>query len=41
MSFVQLGENNGTHTVLLKGAEDGERIVLNGAYQMKMMYLNQ
>lgn len=41
MSFVQLGENNGTYTVLLKGAEDGERIVLNGAYQMKMMYLNQ
>jgi RND family efflux transporter MFP subunit len=41
MSFVQLGENNGTYTVILKGSEAGERIVTNGAYQMKMMYLNQ
>ena len=38
---VSLGEDNGTFTVINKGIEEGERIVTNGAYQLKMMYLNQ
>ncbi|MBI3520647.1 MAG: efflux RND transporter periplasmic adaptor subunit [Bacteroidetes bacterium] len=39
--YVSLGENNGTYTVINKGLEEGERIVTNGAYQLKMMFLNQ
>lgn len=39
--YVSLGDNNGTYTVINKGLEEGERIVTNGAYQLKMMYLNQ
>jgi len=39
--YVSLGENNGSYTVINKGLEEGERIVTNGAYQLKMMYLNQ
>jgi len=39
--YVSLGENNGSYTVINKGVEEGERIVTNGAYQLKMMYLNQ
>ena len=41
MSYVQLGNDNGESTVILKGAEEGERIVVNGSYQLKMIYLNQ
>lgn len=39
--YVSLGEDNGTYTVINKGIEEGERVVTNGAYQLKMMYLNQ
>lgn len=39
--FVSLGEDNGSFTVINKGVEEGERIVTNGTYQLKMMYLNQ
>jgi cobalt-zinc-cadmium efflux system membrane fusion protein len=39
--YVSLGENNGSYTVINKGLEEGERIVTNGTYQLKMMYLNQ
>jgi cobalt-zinc-cadmium efflux system membrane fusion protein len=39
--YVSLGENNGSYTVINKGIEEGERIVTNGTYQLKMMYLNQ
>ncbi|QQS31099.1 MAG: efflux RND transporter periplasmic adaptor subunit [Sphingobacteriales bacterium] len=39
--YVQLGENNGTHTGILKGIEEGERVVNNSGYQLKMIYLNQ
>ncbi len=39
--YVLLGEDNGSYTVIDKGVEDGERIVTNGTYQLKMMYLNQ
>ena len=39
--YVSLGEDNGSYTVINKGIEEGERIVTNGTYQLKMMYLNQ
>ncbi len=39
--YVSTGENNGQYTTILKGVEENERIVLNGTYQLKMMYLNQ
>ncbi len=41
VSYVQLGENNGTYTSILKGVEEGERAVTNASYQLKMIYLNQ
>lgn len=41
VSYVQLGENNGTYTSILKGVEEGERVVTNASYQLKMIYLNQ
>jgi len=41
VSYVSIGQNNGSHTVILKGTEEGERVVTNATYQMKMIYLNQ
>ncbi len=41
VSYVQTGENNGTFTRILKGVEEGERVVVNAGYQLKMIYLNQ
>ena len=41
VSYVQIGENNGMYTSIVKGVEEGERIVVNGSYQLKMIYLNQ
>lgn len=41
LSYITLGHNNGTHTVIKKGIEEGERVVTTGTYQMKMIYLNQ
>lgn len=41
VSYVSLGEDNGTHTVVLKGIEEGERFVTTGTYQVKMMLLNE
>lgn len=41
VSYVQLGENNGTFTSIVKGVEEGERVVVNASYQLKMIYLNQ
>jgi len=40
-AYVQLGENNGTHTRVLKGVEEGQRIVVNSTYQLKMIHLNK
>ena len=39
--FISPGDDNGTHTVVLKGIEEGERYVMEGTYQVKMMMLNQ
>lgn len=41
LSYVSLGENNGSYTVINKGIEESERVVVNGTYQLKMIYLNQ
>ena len=41
VSFVQPGDNNGRATVILKGIEEGEHVVTNNVYQMKMIYQNQ
>ena len=41
ISFVQKGESNALHTVIIKGVEAGERVVTENIYQMKMIYLNQ
>lgn len=39
--YVLIGEENGTYSVINKGVSEGERIVVNGSYALKMMYLNQ
>lgn len=41
LSYVQTGEDDGTRTLVLKGIEEAEKVVVNGAYELKMMYLNQ
>lgn len=41
ISFIVKGQSNDKATVVSKGAEDGERVVISNVYQMKMMYLNQ
>jgi RND family efflux transporter MFP subunit len=41
VSYVQLGDNNGTHTSILKGVNEGQRVVVNASYQLKMIFLNQ
>ena len=41
LTYVQTGEDDGTRTLILKGIEEGEKVVVNGAYEVKMMYLNQ
>lgn len=41
LSYVQAGEDDGTRTLILKGVEEGEKVVSAGAYEVKMMYLNQ
>ena len=41
LSYVQTGEDDGTRTLILKGLEEGGKVVVNGAYEVKMMYLNQ
>jgi membrane fusion protein, heavy metal efflux system len=41
IAFIQKGEANALYTNILKGAEEGERIVTGNVYQMKMIYLGQ
>ncbi len=41
LSYVQTGDDDGTRTLIVKGIEEGQKIVVNGAYAVKMMYLNQ
>ncbi|MDX1913506.1 MAG: efflux RND transporter periplasmic adaptor subunit [Saprospiraceae bacterium] len=39
LAYVQTGEDDGTRTLILKGIEENEKVVVNGAYEVKMMYL--
>jgi multidrug efflux pump subunit AcrA (membrane-fusion protein) len=41
VAYVATGTNNGDRTTIIKGLEAGEKVVINSAYQLKMMYLNQ
>ena len=41
LAYVQTGEDDGTRTLILKGIEEGTKVVVSGAYEVKMMYLNQ
>ena len=40
-AFIETGENNGSYTTILKGVDEGQRVVTNAAYQLQMIYLNQ
>jgi multidrug efflux pump subunit AcrA (membrane-fusion protein) len=41
LRYVSTGERNGHEVVIKEGIKAGERIVSAGAYQVKLMYLNQ
>lgn len=41
LAYVQTGEDDGARTMILKGIEASEKVVVNGVYEVKMMYLNQ
>jgi RND family efflux transporter MFP subunit len=41
ISYVNKGTSNSKVVNIIKGVEEGERVVTNGAYQMKTMFLNQ
>jgi RND family efflux transporter MFP subunit len=41
ISYVNKGTSNGKAVNIIKGVEQGERVVSNGVYQMKTMFLNQ
>jgi RND family efflux transporter MFP subunit len=41
ISYVNKGTSNGKVVNIIKGVEDGERVVTNGVYQMKTIFLNQ
>jgi len=41
ISFISKGSSNEKFTTILKGLEEGERVVTGNVYQMKSIYLNQ
>lgn len=41
LHYLKTGADNGMATVVEKGLEDGERFVMSGTYQLKMIYFNQ
>lgn len=41
ISYINKGLSNGKYTTIIKGVEEGERVVVSGVYQMKTIYLNQ
>ncbi len=41
ISFISKGETNNRQTIIYKGVEEDERVVIKNVFQMKMMYLNQ
>ena len=41
ISYINKGSSNTKYTMVIKGVEQRERVVTNGVYQMKTIYLNQ
>jgi RND family efflux transporter MFP subunit len=41
LAYVQTGEDDGVRTLILKGIAEGEKVVINGTYEVKMMYFNR
>ncbi len=41
LAYVQTGDDDGTRTLILKGIDQSEKVVVSGTYEIKMMYLNQ
>lgn len=41
VAYVATGMNNGDRTTITKGLETDEKVVINSAYQLKMMFMNQ
>lgn len=41
VKYVQTGQSNASRTIIIKGLDENERIVVEGAYQVKSIYLNQ
>lgn len=41
VAYVATGTNNGDRTTITKGLETGDKVVINSAYQLKMMFMNQ
>ncbi len=39
--YLEIGEAGSLSTIVLAGTASGEKVVTSGAYQLKMMYLNQ
>ena len=39
--YVRLGDNDGTKTLIAEGLKTDDKTIINGVYQVKMMYLNQ
>lgn len=39
--YVSAGRDNGVYTEILAGLEEGEKVVTEGTYQVKMIFLNQ
>lgn len=41
ISYINKGTSNSKIVNIIKGVEEGERVVINGVYQMKTIFLNQ
>lgn len=41
LKYIQPGESNSESTVVLKGLEENERVVMKSVYELKAIYLNQ
>ena len=41
IEYVATGHNNGDFTTILKGIQNGDKIVVASAYQLKMIFLNR
>ena len=41
ISYISKGESNNKQISIIKGIEEGERVVITNVYQMKTIYLNQ